>query len=68
MSGNRDEANIAVARETIGSKTLLMVDAGHGDAFWQNGYNWALRTAQFMLKLAVQEIKIVAVCHLLSVF
>ena len=44
-----DEVNIAEARETAGAGLLLMVDAGSGDAFWQNGYKRALRTAFFML-------------------
>ena len=41
MLGNMDEANIAEASETIGSESLLMVDAGNGDAFWQNGNKWS---------------------------
>jgi L-alanine-DL-glutamate epimerase-like enolase superfamily enzyme len=43
-----DESIVAQARETIGSQSLLMVDAGGSDAFWKNGYKWALRTAQML--------------------
>ncbi len=43
-----DESIVAQARETIGSESLLMVDAGGSDAFRQNGYKWALRTAQML--------------------
>jgi len=43
-----DEAIVCVARETVGSEALLMVDAGGSDAFWKNGYKWALRTAQML--------------------
>ena len=31
-----------------GRTTLLMVDAGGSDAFWPQGYKWALRTAQML--------------------
>jgi L-alanine-DL-glutamate epimerase-like enolase superfamily enzyme len=43
-----DESIVAKAREVIGSDCLLMVDAGGSDAFWPNGYKWALRTAQML--------------------
>ncbi|MBM3241239.1 mandelate racemase/muconate lactonizing enzyme family protein [Candidatus Poribacteria bacterium] len=43
-----DEAIVCVARETVGSDALLMVDAGGSDAFWNQGYKWALRTAQML--------------------
>ena len=36
------------AREAIGPDSLLMVDAGGSDAFWPQGYKWALRTAEML--------------------
>ena len=44
----KDEAVVRAARETIGSDSLLMVDAGGSDAFWRHGYKWALRTAEML--------------------
>ncbi len=43
-----DEAIVYAARKSVGDDTLLMVDAGGSDAFWKNGYKWALRTAQML--------------------
>lgn len=43
-----DEEIVRTARDAIGSDDLLMVDAGGSDAFWNNGYKWALRTAQML--------------------
>lgn len=43
-----DETIVCVARETVGPDVPLMVDAGGSDAFWKNGYKWALRTAQML--------------------
>jgi len=43
-----DEKIVKAAREAIGSDVLLMVDAGGSDAFWNNGYKWALRTSQML--------------------
>lgn len=43
-----DEAIVKAAREAIGESDLLMVDAGGSDAFWPNGYKWALRTADML--------------------
>src|SRR5688572_22465283 len=43
-----DEAIVRAAREAIGPDDLLMVDAGGSDAYWQQGYKWALRTAQML--------------------
>jgi len=48
QSNAMDEAIIRAAREAVGDDTLLMVDAGGSDAFWKNGYKWALRTAQML--------------------
>ena len=35
-------------RAAVGAGTLLMVDASGSDAFWTQGYKWALRTAQML--------------------
>jgi len=43
-----DEAIVYAAKKSVGDDTLLMVDAGGSDAFWKNGYKWALRTAQML--------------------
>jgi D-galactarolactone cycloisomerase len=48
QSNRMDEAMVRAARETVGSDSLLMVDAGGSDAFWKNGYKWALRTAAML--------------------
>ena len=43
-----DEAIVRAAREAVGPASRLMVDAGGSDAFWPNGYKWALRTSQML--------------------
>jgi D-galactarolactone cycloisomerase len=43
-----DEAIIRAAREAIGPHNWLMVDPGGSDAYWPNGYKWALRTAEML--------------------
>ena len=48
MSDAVDEAIVRAAREAIGPDGLLMVDAGGSDAFWRQGYKWALRTADML--------------------
>ncbi len=48
VSNHLDEAIVRTARETIGDDCLLMVDAGASDAFWPNGYKWAMRTAEML--------------------
>ena len=47
-SDSLDEAMVRAAREAIGPDSLLMVDAGGSDAFWPQGYKWALRTADML--------------------
>lgn len=47
-SNAMDEAIVRAAREVVGSDILLMVDAGGSDAFWNQGYKWALRTSQML--------------------
>jgi L-alanine-DL-glutamate epimerase-like enolase superfamily enzyme len=48
VSAATDEAIVRRARETVGPDAALMVDAGGSDAFWPNGYSWALRTADML--------------------
>jgi L-alanine-DL-glutamate epimerase-like enolase superfamily enzyme len=48
-----DEAIVRAAREAIGPGALLMVDAGGSDAFWSQGYKWALRTAHMLASYGV---------------
>jgi L-alanine-DL-glutamate epimerase-like enolase superfamily enzyme len=43
-----DEALVRAAREAVGPDALLMVDAGGSDAFWKQGYKWALETAHML--------------------
>lgn len=43
-----DEAIVRAARDAVGGDALLMVDAGGSDAYWPNGYTWALRTAEML--------------------
>jgi D-galactarolactone cycloisomerase len=43
-----DEQIVRAAREAVGSQSSLMVDAGGSDAFWNQGYKWALRTADML--------------------
>jgi L-alanine-DL-glutamate epimerase-like enolase superfamily enzyme len=43
-----DEDIVRAARSAVGADVLLMVDAGGSDAFWNQGYKWALRTAQML--------------------
>lgn len=48
-----DEAIIYSARKSVGDDSLLMVDAGGSDAFWKNGYKWALKTSQMLANYKV---------------
>src|SRR5437667_167753 len=43
-----DQEIVRAAREAVGPDSLLMVDAGGSDAFWSQGYKWALRTAEML--------------------
>ena len=43
-----DAAIVRAAREAVGSESRLMVDAGGSDAYWTNGYKWALNTAKML--------------------
>lgn len=43
-----DESIVKAAREVVGASSKLMVDAGGSDAYWTNGYKWALNTARML--------------------
>jgi len=48
-----DEAIVRAAREAVGADAQLMVDAGGSDAFWRQGYKWALHTAHMLADYGV---------------
>ena len=48
-----DEQIVREARDAVGPDSLLMVDAGGSDAFWPQGYKWALRTAEMLADYGV---------------
>jgi L-alanine-DL-glutamate epimerase-like enolase superfamily enzyme len=48
-----DEAIVHAARDAIGDDCWLMVDAGGSDAYWKQGYKWALRTAEMLAEYDV---------------
>jgi L-alanine-DL-glutamate epimerase-like enolase superfamily enzyme len=48
-----DEQIVRAAREAVGSDALLMVDAGGSDAFWNQGYKWAIRAADMLAEYGV---------------
>jgi L-alanine-DL-glutamate epimerase-like enolase superfamily enzyme len=48
VSAAMDDAIVRRAREAVGPDIALMVDAGGSDAFWPNGYKWALRTSDML--------------------
>jgi D-galactarolactone cycloisomerase len=52
-NGAMDEAIVKAAREAVGPDSKLMVDAGGSDAFWPNGYKWALNTSKMLADYAV---------------
>ena len=43
-----DELLVRTARETVGDKIELMVDAGGSEQFWPHGVNWARETARML--------------------
>ncbi|MHB0874851.1 MAG: mandelate racemase/muconate lactonizing enzyme family protein [Anaerolineae bacterium] len=43
-----DEEIVSAARGAVGDDAQLMVDAGGSDAYWRQGYKWALRTAHML--------------------
>lgn len=52
VSNALDEAIVRAAREAI-DDGWLMVDAGGSDAYWGQGYKWALRTAAMLAEYNV---------------
>lgn len=48
-----DEAIVKAAREAVGADCKLMVDAGGSDAYWTNGYKWALNTSKMLADYGV---------------
>ncbi|MCF3650598.1 mandelate racemase/muconate lactonizing enzyme family protein [Synoicihabitans lomoniglobus] len=48
-----DRAIVCAARDAIGPECRLMVDAGGSDAYWTNGYKWALRTSHMLAEYDV---------------
>jgi L-alanine-DL-glutamate epimerase-like enolase superfamily enzyme len=48
-----DEAIVRAAREAVGPEAQLLLDAGGSDAFWPQGYKWALRTAHMLAEYGV---------------
>ena len=53
VSDATDEAIVRAARDAVGPDAFLMVDAGGSDAFWNQGYKWALRTAEMLAEYGV---------------
>lgn len=49
-----DEEIVRQARDAVGPEAMLMVDAGASDAFWHQGYKWALRTADMLAEYGVE--------------
>ncbi len=49
VSAAKDETIVKAAREALGDDGMLMVDAGASDAFWPNGYKWAIRAAEMLV-------------------
>jgi len=48
-----DEIIVKQARQDIGPDLMLMVDAGGSDAFWRQGYKWALNTSKMLAEYGV---------------
>ncbi len=43
-----DELLVRTARQTVGERVELMVDAGGSEQFWPHGVNWARETARML--------------------
>jgi L-alanine-DL-glutamate epimerase-like enolase superfamily enzyme len=54
VSNQLDEAIVKTARDAVGENARLMVDAGGSDAYWAQGYKWALRTADMLNSYGVE--------------
>jgi L-alanine-DL-glutamate epimerase-like enolase superfamily enzyme len=48
-----DEKIVREARKDLGDDLMLMVDAGGSDAYWQQGYKWALNTSKMLADYGV---------------
>ena len=48
-----DESIVKAARESVGDEALLAVDAGGSDAYWPQGYKWALKTSYMLAQYDV---------------
>jgi D-galactarolactone cycloisomerase len=48
VSAAKDREIVAAARSAVGPECRLMVDAGGSDAFWYQGYKWALGAAEML--------------------
>jgi D-galactarolactone cycloisomerase len=51
--GARDELLVDTARDAVGDKIELMVDAGGSGQFWPHEYKWALETAHMLADYGV---------------
>jgi L-alanine-DL-glutamate epimerase-like enolase superfamily enzyme len=54
VSNQLDELIVKTARDAVGEDARLMVDAGGSDAYWSQGYKWALRTADMLASYGVE--------------
>jgi L-alanine-DL-glutamate epimerase-like enolase superfamily enzyme len=48
-----DEILVRTAREAVGPKVEIMVDAGGSDAYWPHNFKWAIRTAHMLAAYGV---------------
>ena len=48
-----DELLVRTARETVGPNSMIAVDAGGSDAYWKNGFRWALSTSEMLAEYDV---------------
>lgn len=48
-----DEEIVATAREAVGERARLMIDAGASDAYWPRDLSWARRTATMLARYNV---------------
>jgi D-galactarolactone cycloisomerase len=48
-----DEAVVRTAREAVGERIPLAVDAGGSDAYWAGDFKWAMRTAEMLARYDV---------------
>jgi L-alanine-DL-glutamate epimerase-like enolase superfamily enzyme len=54
VSAAKDREIVHAAREAVGPDVRLMVDAGGSDAFWSQGYRWALNTATMLAEYDIE--------------